>query len=143
MIESAIKVLSGNDVGVTKSHQAGFLVPKSLVKGGLFEQLSDTTLNPRLKLKFIDRTDDSVYYFGFIYYNNRFFGGTRSEYRLTGMSMWIKDNGLRAGDAIEITKVTRFDYSFQILKFGRRPSALVEESWTAIYGKVRNYGTEI
>jgi len=141
MIESAIKVLSGNDVGVTNSHQAGFLVPKSLVRDGLFESLSETSLNPRLKLKFIDLKDGSIHYFRFIYYNNRLFGGTRSEYRLTGMSRWIKDNGLRAGDAIEMSKVARYDYSFRIIKSARRPSALVEESWTALYGKRENNGS--
>jgi hypothetical protein len=45
MIESALKRLSDNDVGLTNSHQAGFLIPKLFVKEGLFEKMSDEELN--------------------------------------------------------------------------------------------------
>ena len=135
MIKSALRRLSNNDVGTTRSHQAGFLIPKSLVKGGLFDALSEKALNPRLRLKFVDMTDNSVIYLTYIFYNNKFFEGTRSEYRLTGLSRWIKNHGLRGGDTIEIIRLEKYDYRIGIIKPNRMPVTLSQESWTALYGK--------
>jgi len=42
-----------------------------------------------------------VYYLNFIHYNNKLFGGTRDEYRLTGIATMLRDYGLRVGDQIE------------------------------------------
>jgi hypothetical protein len=135
MIESALKRLSDNDVGITNSHQAGFLIPKLFVREGLFEALTDEKLNPRIRLKFRDLTDGMDIYLSYIYYNNKFFGGTRHEYRLTGLTRWIKNHGLRSGDTIQISRLNKYDYTIGIIKAERRPSSLTEESWTALYGK--------
>jgi len=134
MIESAIKRLSENDVGATNSHQAGFFIPKLFVKEGLFESLNDSELNPRIKLKFTDLSDNSDIYLSYIYYNNKFFKGTRHEYRLTGLTRWIKNHGLKSGDSIQLTRIDKYDYTIQIIKEERRPRTLSEESWTALYG---------
>ena len=138
MIESALKRLSDNDVGWTNSHQAGFLIPKLFVKEGLFEKLSDAELNPRLRLKFTDLTDNSEIFLTYIYYNNKFFSGTRHEYRLTGLTRWIKNHGLRSGDTIQISRIDKYDYTIGIIKAERRPRTLSEESWTALYGKAEH-----
>lgn len=135
MIESALKRLSDNDVGITNSHQAGFLIPKLFVREGLFEELTDQELNPRVRLKFRDLTDGTDIYLSYIYYNNKFFEGTRHEYRLTGLTRWIKNHGLKSGDTIQISRINKYDYSIGIIKAERRPSSLSEESWTALYGK--------
>jgi hypothetical protein len=135
MIESALKRLSENDVGSTNSHQAGFLIPKLFVNEGLFEKLSDDKLNPRLRLKFTDLTDNSEIYLTYIYYNNKFFEGTRHEYRLTGLTRWIKERGLKSGDSIQISRIAKYDYTMGIIKAERRPRSLDEKSWTALYGK--------
>jgi hypothetical protein len=135
MIESALKRLSDNDVGVTNSHQAGFLIPKLFVREGLFEALTNEELNPRVRLKFRDLTDGMDIYLSYIYYNNKFFGGTRHEYRLTGLTRWIKNHGLKSGDTIQISRLNKYDYTIGIIKAERRPSSLSEESWTALYGK--------
>ena len=135
MIESALKRLSDNDVGMTNSHQAGFLIPKLFIKEGLFEKMSDHELNPRLRLKFRDLSDGSDIYLTYIYYNNKFFEGTRHEYRLTGLTRWIKNHGLKSGDSIQISRLNKYDYTIGIIKVDRRPSSLSEESWTALYGK--------
>ena len=135
MIESALKRLSDNDVGMTNSHQAGFLIPKLFVNEGLFEKMSDEVLNPRLRLKFRDLTDGTEIYLTYIYYNNKFFEGTRHEYRLTGLTRWIKNHGLKSGDSIQISRLDKYDYTIEIIKAERRPSSLSEESWTALYGK--------
>ena len=135
MIKSVQKTLSDNDVGATNSHQAGFLIPKEFIKHGLFEELPNETLNPRLRLKLIDLKDRSEIYCSYIYYNNRNFGGTRLEYRLTGLTRWIRNQGLRSGDVIQITRIGTHDYSVDILKGKRKPSTLSTESWVALYGE--------
>jgi hypothetical protein len=139
MIESALKRLSDNDVGKTNSHQAGFLIPKIFVNEGLFERMSEKELNPRLRLKFRDLADDTDLYLTYIYYNNKFFNGTRHEYRLTGLTRWIKSHGLKSGDTIQISRLDKYDYTIGIIKEERRPSSLSEESWTALYGKVESH----
>ena len=76
------KVLSANDVGDTGAHQAGMLVPKEVAVLAFFPALNPREKNPRCSLNFRDDWQDR-WTFAFIYYNNRFFGGTRNEYRLT------------------------------------------------------------
>ena len=136
MIESAIKRLSANDLGLTRSHQAGFLIPKSLVKGGLFDTLPRVDLDPRLALRFYDYSRAVEFVPTYIYYNNKYFGGTRCEYRLTGLVKFIREHGLREGDSIKIEKIERFMYEIQVVKVARAALHLTTESWTAIYGKV-------
>jgi hypothetical protein len=135
MVRSCLKRLTDTDLGVTGSHQAGFLVPKRFVKEGLFDDFGGRELNPRRRLKFEDLSDGSDVYGNFIFYNNKLFGGTRLEYRLTGISRWIKDRGLRVGDSIEITRQESDSYTLRPIKSQRAPSTLSRESWTAIYGK--------
>src|SRR4051794_3860535 len=100
MQPSAIeKILSANDTGETGGHQAGILVPK---EGGIlsfFPKLDPTVKNPRSVLDVID-DDQHEWAFPFIYYNNRFFGGTRNEYRLTGMTAFFRRFNLKAGDSV-------------------------------------------
>jgi hypothetical protein len=115
------------------------LIPKLFVKEGLFEKLTEEELNPRLRLKFKDLTDGSDIYLSYIYYNNKFFEGTRHEYRLTGLTRWIKNHGLKSGDTIQISRMAKYDYTIGIIKEERRPSSLSEESWTALYGKVASH----
>jgi hypothetical protein len=93
------KVLSANDTGETGGHQAGICVPKTSNILSFFPLLNGKLKNPR---EVLDITDDSgrVWTFAFIYYNNRFFGGTRNEYRLTGMTAFFRDFNLKAGDRI-------------------------------------------
>ena len=98
------KILSANDSGETGGHQAGILVPKT---GGVLEFFP--SLNPRLKnpRAVIDVIDDTgaEWTFSFIYYNNRFFGGTRNEYRLTGMTEFFRRFNLKAGDRVILKRV--------------------------------------
>jgi hypothetical protein len=93
------KVLSANDTGETGGHQAGLLVPREERILSFFPPLDGNQLNPRSHLHFEDQ-DGSFWEFAFIYYNNRFFGGTRNEYRLTCMTKYIRQAGLTAGDEV-------------------------------------------
>jgi hypothetical protein len=93
------KRLSANDSGETGGHQAGLLIPKEREILAFFPRLDSKLLNPRHHLFFEDDSG-TVWEFAFIYYNNRLFGGTRNEYRLTRMTPFIRINGLVAGDEI-------------------------------------------
>ena len=97
------KLLSSNDTGETGGHQAGILIPKG---GGIldfFPVLDSRQKNPRSALLFTDEAGQ-CWKFNFIYYNNRFFGGTRNEYRLTGMTSYLRQNNLKPGDTVILAR---------------------------------------
>ena len=93
------KTLSRNDTGENGSHQAGILIPKKDEILCFFPELDKKIKNPRHGLSFTD-SFGVKWLFSFIYYNNSFFGGTRNEYRLTGMTRFIKAYNLKAGDKL-------------------------------------------
>lgn len=97
------KRLSANDTGETGGHQAGILVPNDPRSLRYFPDLNPKERNPRVHLAFKD-DEGRLWEFAFIYYNNRFFGGTRNEYRLSGMTQYIRENGLVEGDELVLTK---------------------------------------
>ncbi len=98
-MRSISKTLSANDTGETGGHQAGILVPKTPPVLGFFPPLGREAKNPRHQMFFRDETGRQ-WEFAFIYYNGRLFGGTRNEYRLTRMTPFIRQAGLRAGDEL-------------------------------------------
>lgn len=93
------KILSANDTGETGGHQAGILVPKDASILGFFPHLDASVKNPRVVLQVVDDTGRE-WTFNFIYYNNRIWGGTRNEYRLTGMTAYFREFNLKAGDVV-------------------------------------------
>lgn len=99
------KILSANDTGETGGHQAGILVPKDSDILSFFPALDPTVKNPRAVLDMTDETGRE-WVFTFIYYNNRFFGGTRNEYRLTGMTAFFREFDLKAGDKVIMRRDT-------------------------------------
>lgn len=105
MLEAIEKILSANDTGETGGHQAGILVPKDPRILSFFPKLGKSSKNPRAVIDMIDEAGKE-WIFHFIYYNNRFFGGTRNEYRLTGMTAFFREFNLRAGDKISMSRVT-------------------------------------
>ena len=112
-----IKVLSANDAGQTGGHQAGLLISKSDDILSFFPKLNQETLNPRTALNFTDASG-KTWNFVFIYYNNRFFGGTRNEYRLTHMTRYIREAGLVAGDEILLRRDVTGKYWISHRKLG-------------------------
>jgi acetyl-CoA carboxylase carboxyltransferase component len=97
------KELSANDTGETGGHQVGILIPKEDSILGFFPKLDATQKNPRHILTFIDEAGGR-WVFAFIYYNNKFFGGTRNEYRLTRMTTFFQNTNLKAGDTLILIK---------------------------------------
>ena len=91
------KILSKNDTGESKSHQAGLYIPRNFVK--FFPILDESLYNPRCEIVFKDEyLQDWV--FNYIYYNNSFFEGTRNERRLTHTTGYIKHHNLKNSDVI-------------------------------------------
>jgi ribosomal protein S28E/S33 len=97
------KILSANDTGETGGHQAGILIPKVSRILSFFPLLDPVEKNPRHHLVFNDEVGRR-WKFAFIYYNNKLFGGTRNEYRLTRMTDFIRRNGLKPGDEIILSR---------------------------------------
>lgn len=97
------KVLSPNDLGITGSHQAGILIPKKPDILGFFPGLDPEKKNPRVRLLFAD-ISGADWEFVFIYYNSRFFDGTRNEYRLTCMTPFLKAANLKPGDELILSR---------------------------------------
>lgn len=99
-----IKKLSANDIGSTGGHQAGILVPKDKEILSFFPSLDPNFKNPRTSLLVREKSDGSQWTFNFIYYNNRFFGGTRNEFRLTCMTKYLRAVNSKVGDDLIFTK---------------------------------------
>ena len=104
------KILSPNDTGETGGHQAGILIPKNQRILSFFPTLGTSERNPRTHIVFEDSAGQQ-WKFAFIYYNNRRFGGTRDEYRLTRMTRYLRQWRLSTGDEIVLDRDVRGDYA--------------------------------
>jgi hypothetical protein len=111
------KVLSANDIGNTGAHQAGMLIPKRPELLAFFPALRTDTRNPRVHLQFED-TAGTSWTFAYIYYNNKLFGGTRNEYRLTRMTKYMAAKRLEPGDRIVLTRESN-RFSIAVERSGR------------------------
>ena len=109
------KRLSKNDTGETGGHQAGMLIPKNSEILSFFPDLNNTEKNPRVLLNFKDNFEKR-WSFSFIYYNNKFFGGTRNEYRLTGMTKFFRANKLSEGDEVILERNINGFYNVRFQK---------------------------
>jgi hypothetical protein len=111
------KILSRNDTGETGGHQAGILIPKKPEILSFFPELNNVEKNPRFLITFHDHMDEQ-WSFSFIYYNNKFFGGTRNEYRLTGMTRYMNAYNLKSGDTLTLSRDANGFYSVKYQKDG-------------------------
>jgi hypothetical protein len=98
-----IKILSANDIGKTKAHQAGILIPKQTDILSFFPALNSKLKNPRAEITFTDESLEK-WKFNYIYYNNKLFGGTRNEFRLTCMTKFLKSKNLKVSDKVIFSK---------------------------------------
>lgn len=92
---------------------AGMLIPKTEEILGFFPKLDQAKKNPRAPIDVVDEAGRE-WTFQFIYYNNRFFGGTRNEYRLTCMTEFYRDFALKSGDTVILTKHSERDIRISI-----------------------------
>lgn len=110
-----IKVLSSNDVGSTGGHQSGVVIPKSVASGDFFPHLDPEALNPRQTLFAIVQPSNKSISLNYIYYNGKIHKtSTRNEYRLTGISSFLKDVGAQEGDKLIFTRVASDRYSLRL-----------------------------
>lgn len=79
-----IKRLSANDTGATKSHQVGVYIPEEVIRA-VFPKLNNTAeRNPdHIFISKVESHDCKEQELRAIYYNNKFFDGTRNEKRIT------------------------------------------------------------
>jgi hypothetical protein len=106
MVEQSFeKVLTANDTGLSKSHQAGIHVPKGqrdLI--AFLPPLDSRTLNPSVWLTALD-ADGVTWKLRYIHYNNQLHvdDGTRDEYRITHLTAYLRAAGARPGDRMVIS----------------------------------------
>lgn len=134
MAETRItKVLTPNDVGETGGHQDGICIPKDHEILEFFPQLDKTSKNPR-KILSCDTGSGVFEDFAFIYYNGKFFGGTRNEYRITGLMRYFRENALKSGDTIILSKDDRGRYSISFEKANNDSNVLIITStkWKSV-----------
>lgn len=125
------KVLTANDSGETGGHQAGLHVPKAERMLSFFPALDPTKRNPRAHLQFEDQAGRH-WEFAFIYYNNRRFGGTRDEYRLTRMMPYLRESGLVAGDEVVMHRDGDRNYSISYRRPQKESASLNDEGATVL-----------
>lgn len=128
------KKLSANDTSETGAHQAGMLIPKKGDILSFFPILDGRNKNPRCHLCFED-TSGGSWEFAFIYYNNKFFGGTRNEYRLTRMTGFFRSHCLSEGDSVVLER-SNGDYFIDVVRQGSSQSnsgiLVLGTSWRVI-----------
>lgn len=78
-----LKRLSANDSGQTGGHQAGFYMPLATAFS-ISPELQEHRLNPKRTFTFDLVSHSQTSSPSLTYYNNRLFGGTRNECRVTG-----------------------------------------------------------
>jgi hypothetical protein len=99
------KRLTANDIGDTGGHQAGITIPKAGPMIAFFPRLDVREFNPRATLRAIDFHTNDMFDLEFIYYNGRLLGrSTRNEYRLTGLSRFLRRNDAVVGDLLRIER---------------------------------------
>lgn len=124
--------MTENDLGVTKSHQAGFLIPHRLMGYGVFPLLNDESLNPRLKLILVDSESNLRYGVNYIKYNNKHFGGTRNEYRITGIARFLRLNLLKPGDSIVFRSLKVQELGISFVRNRNVQLNAVNEKWSIL-----------
>lgn len=108
------KVLTWNDCGQGRSHQAGVHLPKDLGRS-LFGKVGESQKNPKITLSLAPFGAGANMSAVVTYYNSRKFGGTRDEFRITRISQFIRESRLRPGDSLildfdPVTRVGTIDY---------------------------------
>ena len=111
------KRLSRNDTGETGAHMAGILIPKRENILNFFPVLPKDEKNPREEITFFD-TNGKHWNFAFIYYNNKFFNGTRNEYRLTRMTKYLREHNLKEDDVITLSRDAEAKYHIDFEQSG-------------------------
>jgi hypothetical protein len=110
-----IKALTSNDVGSTGGHQSGVVIPKNVARGEFFPLLNAEEINPRIILDAFAPDIGRSLRLNYIYYNGKLHNtSTRNEFRLTGISPFLKEAGAQEGDNLILIKARSFRYLIKI-----------------------------
>jgi len=136
------KVLTANDVGETRSHQAGVHIPKGLEWRQLFGELDTKAVNPTREIEVWIPATGQCHQLRYIYFNGALFGtNSRDEYRLTSgttsgatsLADFLKSLNARSGDLLQLCRVQRED--------GERFEAVLRrKSWLLLAKEKRQHG---
>mgnify|MGYP001257194512 CR=1 FL=1 len=127
--EYAVKVrLTDNDTGATGSHVAGIYIPKDPRVMAILPKLDRKERNPDFWFDVYFPQLNRAFNLRYIYYNNRFWGGSRNEYRITHIREALGLLSAKAGDYLIISKA--LDLSMEL-----HPAESMEEN--------ENYSREI
>lgn len=96
-----VKLLTWNDCGQGRSHQAGVHLPKSVGRE-LFNAFDSNVKNPKIDLSLTPFGIGLAISAVVTYYNSKKFGGTRDEYRITRITSFISESRLQPGDSLVI-----------------------------------------
>lgn len=132
MTKEISKKLSANDVGETGGHQAGILIPRVPEVLGFFPTLGKDIKNPRQVLAMRESDSGARWDFPFIYYNNRFYGGTRNEYRLTHMTKFFRSINAKIGDELVFSRDTNVSYVVQLVRLSASTSLQAQDAGTLV-----------
>lgn len=95
-----------------------------------------------MQLVVFERTSRERWVFNFIYYNNKFFGGTRNEFRLTCMTQYLRSVDARTGDTLVFSRDEDASFVIECSRANRQianddsPNKLVlSGGWTVIKSK--------
>lgn len=110
------KRLSANDVGITGTHQAGILVPKSREILQFFPKLDEDQHNPSCRVTVYLPELEEFVDLRFIHYNGKKTGlSTRDEYRLTGTTRILRALNAGEGDDLEFHRSHNGDVHVRVL----------------------------
>ena len=88
--------------------------------------LDSETKNPSTWIRLIDHSG-LVWDFRYVYYNSRYFGGTRDEYRMTHMTDFFKHHGLKSGDVLVLRRTDKWFIDY--VRSEDVGSEIAEGSW--------------
>ena len=96
-----------------------------------FSKIKWNNKTSRTVISFIDESGQ-IWKFNFVYYNNKFFGGTRNEYRLTGMTDFIRVKNLKKGDVIVLSINDKGDYFMGVDKPRNTEKLIFSNKWKIV-----------
>ena len=99
------KVLSKNDAGEGTKRGHGVLIPKDPVFQSFFPALDASQENPSSPLECTDARSGQRVDLVYRYYNK-----TKNEFRVTGITKYLHDNGAVTGSRLSFSKNANGDY---------------------------------
>lgn len=106
------KVLTLNDTGETGSHQCGIAIPSNPLFIDFFPPLPKGR-NPSEIIYFED-PHGVLWPFRYVYYNNKLYGGTRNERRLSRTHKYLNAAKASAGDTLVLSHDPQNGYKASI-----------------------------